>query len=160
MSCAKERRPACLTPNLKLAIMHGLLDLTVQTACTSEGARFCALACARHHDDSQVMFAPLNSRASTRPLWMGRSPRAIDKRLFSMFLHQSEGDRYSLDSECLLAAPTVGERTLINGCPQIKSLYCVSTTVEAWTPLLQNSGEIWARTMNVTIVIYPLCKMG
>lgn len=143
MSCTKERRPACLTPNLKLAIMHGLLDLTVQTACTSEGATICALTCARHHDNHQEMFAPLNSRASTRPLWMGRSSRAIDKRLFPRFLHQSEGDRYAPDSECLLAAPTVGERTLINGCPQIKSLYCVSTTVEAWTPLCNRTVEMF-----------------
>lgn len=80
------------------------------------------------------------------PIMDGQKFESNHERLSSRFLHQSEVNRYSPDSECLLTTPSVGERTLI-GLSPIKSLYCVSTMIEAWFPVVQNSGENWARNM-------------
>lgn len=90
------------------------------------------------------------------PIMDGQKFESNHERLSSRFLHQSEVNRYSPDSEYLLTTPSVGERTLI-GLSPIKSLYCVSTMIEAWFPVVT---EQWRELGSKYIRYVRFAKWG
>ena len=134
----QKKKANLFDAHLELAIRLGLWTRLVQRPDTSRFANACEPACARLHDDVYelcVDCALPQFESFYSPIMDGQKFESNHERLSSRFLHQSEVNRYSPDSECLLTTPSVGERTLI-GLSPIKSLYCVSTMIEAWFPVV------------------------